>query len=249
MFRIIAFVAIFIVALKASKNDEKDSSSAESETALYPRNEIYKDFVETSNNSRINGGVTVQRVVPYQVSLQAYRRNNWYHFCGGSIISPHHVLTAAHCVHQMQTHEIHVVAGTLTWRKGGERHRVLTKRQHPQFSMSPQIVYDVAILKVSPPFNLHKSTVGAINLGTTNRIGEKVRVKLTGWGATSPTPAGGVADNLQQLSYQTLSNAECARKGFRVTNSEICALDAKGRGSCVVSLLMVENGILSYGNF
>ncbi|XP_073819575.1 chymotrypsin-2-like [Musca autumnalis] len=185
------------------------------------------------NESRINGGVTVAQIVPYQVSLQVYRRNRWYHFCGGSIITPHHVLTAAHCVNNMQPQEIHIVAGTLNWNKSGDRHRALALRKHPQFSMSPKIINDIAIVKVSPAFNLHKPTISTIHLGTTNRIGERVNVRITGWGSTTPSPSSGLPEKLQELRYQTISNAECARRGFKVTQNEICALDVKGKGSCM----------------
>ncbi|XP_061388067.1 chymotrypsin-2-like [Musca vetustissima] len=190
-------------------------------------------FDSKYNESRVNGGVPVNQIVPYQVSLQAYRRNRWHHFCGGSIITPYHVVTAAHCVDKMQPQEIHVVAGTLTWSKGGDRHRAATIRIHPQFTMSPKIINDVAIVKVSPAFNLHKPTISTIHLGSTNRIGEKVTVRVTGWGSVTPSASTGLPEKLQELRYQTISNNECARRGFRVTASEICALDTKGKGSCM----------------
>ncbi|XP_075145810.1 chymotrypsin-2-like [Haematobia irritans] len=224
------------------------------ETATHPN--IIKDLSKEVNDSRINGGFVVQQIVPYQVSLQSYRSNRWHHFCGGSIITPNHILTAAHCTHKLRPEDIHVVAGTLTWRQGGERHRVLAKREHPRFSTSPKLINDVAILKVSPPFNLHKPSVGSVHWGSVNRVGESVNVAVTGWGAIAPTLSGGLADKLQKINYKTLSNADCSRRGFRVTDSEICAILSKGRGTCMGDsggpLVTTQNppqlvGILSYG--
>lgn len=47
------------------------------------------------------GGCDVSaRSYPWQVSLRFYNRTvgRWIHFCGGSLIHPQWVLTAAHCV-------------------------------------------------------------------------------------------------------------------------------------------------------
>uniref|UniRef100_A0A1I8NFF8 Peptidase S1 domain-containing protein n=1 Tax=Musca domestica TaxID=7370 RepID=A0A1I8NFF8_MUSDO len=235
----LAFICIGILAVEDAENlttvgeDILESSTVTEEDTENQLRAWNNNFNSKYNDSRVNGGVTVTQIVPYQVSLQAYRRNRWHHFCGGSIITPDHVLTAAHCVDKMQPQEIHIVAGTLTWAKGGDRHRAVSIRKHPQFSMSPKIINDVAILKVSPAFNLHKSTISTIHLGSTNRIGEKVNVRITGWGSTSPRPNTGLPEKLQELRYQTISNSECSRRGFKVTQNEICAMDVKGKGSCM----------------
>lgn len=218
----------------AQTDDYQETTDTDSIKDFVPRQHTW-ELINKVNDSRINGGVEVKNIVPYQVSLQAYRRNRWRHFCGGAIISANHVLTAAHCVDKIKPEDLHIVAGTLTWNSGGQRHRAAAKRVHPQFSLSPRIINDLAILKVLPAFNLHRSTIGTISLGSTSRVGDRVNVRITGWGATTPTAAGGLPDRLQQLDYQTISNEECGKKGFRVTRNEICALSAKGQGSCMVS--------------
>ncbi|XP_023309325.2 chymotrypsin-2 [Lucilia cuprina] len=209
------------------------------------------------NDSRVNGGQVVTKIVPFQVSLQAYRRNRWRHFCGGSIISSSHVLTAAHCVDKMKPEDIHIVAGTLIWNSGGQRHRASAKRVHPKFSLSPRIINDIAVLKVQPAFNLHRNNIGTISLGSTSRIRDRIKVRVTGWGSTSPTAATGLPDKLQQLDYQTITNEECGRKGFRVTQNEICALSVVGQGSCMGDsggpLINTQGpaqlvGVVSYGS-
>ncbi|XP_068155168.1 chymotrypsin-2 [Drosophila tropicalis] len=184
--------------------------------------------------SRINGGQSVNETVPYQVSMQIFRRGRWQHFCGGSIVSPQHVLTAAHCVEKMRVEDISVVTGTLNWKTGGLRHKVVGKHVHPQYSMSPRIINDIALVKVTPAFRLHRGDIGTIHLGNSDRIGEKVPVRLTGWGSTTSTSASAsLPDRLQVLNYRTISNEDCKQKGFRVTGNEICALAVHGKGACM----------------
>ncbi|XP_020798729.1 chymotrypsin-1 [Drosophila serrata] len=183
---------------------------------------------------RINGGQLVNETVPFQVSLQMQRRGRWQHFCGGSIVSAQHVLTAAHCMEKMKVEDVSVVIGTLNWKSGGVRHRVLAKHVHPQYSMSPRIINDIALVRVTPPFRLERSNIATIQLGGSDRIGEKVPVRLTGWGSTTPsTSSATLPDKLQSLNYRTISNEECNQKGFRVTRNEICALAIQGQGACV----------------
>ncbi|XP_016960044.1 chymotrypsin-1 [Drosophila biarmipes] len=188
----------------------------------------------TEPPTRINGGQLVNETVPFQVSLQMQRRGRWQHFCGGSIVSGQHVLTAAHCMEKMKVEDVSVVVGTLNWKAGGLRHRVVTKHVHPQYSMNPRIINDIALVRVTPPFRLERSNIGTIQVGGSDRIGEKVPVRLTGWGSTSSsTSAATLPDHLQALNYRTISNEECNQKGFRVTRNEICALSVQGQGACV----------------
>ncbi|KAH8332386.1 hypothetical protein KR074_002550, partial [Drosophila pseudoananassae] len=188
----------------------------------------------TETPIRINGGQLVNETVPFQVSLQLQRRGRWQHFCGGSIISAQHVLTAAHCMDKMKVEDVSVVGGTLNWKAGGLRHRVLAKHVHPQYSMSPKIINDIALVRVTPPFRLERADIGTVHLGGSDRIGEKVPVRLTGWGSTtSATSSAKLPDQLQALNYRTISNEECNQKGFRVTRNEICALAVQGQGACV----------------
>lgn len=194
--------------------------------------------------SRINGGQQMNQSVPFQVSMQMQHRGRWRHFCSGTIISEQHVLTAAHCVDKLKLEEISVLGGTLNWKVGGQRHKIVKRHVHPQYSTSPRIVNDIAVLKVTPVFALHSSSsdIETIQMGNTDRIGGKVSVRLTGWGSITPSSAGAkVPDRLQVLNYRTISNEECVQKGFRVTANEICALaGTHGQGACMVSVSQSE---------
>jgi Trypsin len=53
---------------------------------------------EDSSEGRIVGGENADiRNFPYQASIQVKHRNGYFHTCGGSIVNPSTIVSAAHC--------------------------------------------------------------------------------------------------------------------------------------------------------
>ena len=104
-------------------------------------------------NRIVGGEAASSGEFPYQVSL---RRNN-KHFCGGTIIGPRHILTAAHCVEGFMVapyNDVTVVTGTHSLSHGGEAHKISRASVHPQYVGGAQSSWrnDVAVLIVSIKF-------------------------------------------------------------------------------------------------
>merc|ERR1712243_179164 len=58
----------------------------------------------------VGGEEAVPHSIPWQVSLR--RKSDNFHFCGGSVLGPNHVVSAAHCtVIWVSPDEVVVVAG------------------------------------------------------------------------------------------------------------------------------------------
>lgn len=91
---------------------------------------------------RIVGGDNAPAgLYPYQVSLQIkvpsphmtiMSVNRWEHYCGGSIVSARHIVTAAHCLNYPAS-ELSVLAGTTQLNGDGQRVMIASYLKHPNY--------------------------------------------------------------------------------------------------------------------
>ncbi|XP_017139471.1 chymotrypsin-1 [Drosophila miranda] len=214
--------------------------------------------------TQIVGGSDVPpgEYVPYQVSMQYRTSGGQAHFCGGSIISPNRILTAAHCCRGLNASRMTVVAGIRSLQESGSRSQVVSYSIHPKYQ--ELVTSDVAVLFIEPPLEMNNVSIRAIEFTAKRKefVGGGVPVTLTGWGLRLPVPVPfldnvNYPNTLQRMSYHTIGNRQCREAGMEsVTDTEICAR-GPFRGACSGDsggplVMQTENGlkqvgIVSYG--
>ncbi|XP_001607047.2 chymotrypsin-1 [Nasonia vitripennis] len=170
---------------------------------------------------------------PYQVSL----RKSGKHFCGGSIISEKHIMTAAHCVRGIMASpfsDISVFTGTSS-SSGytGKSHRVKRADVHPGYSGTEASSYhnDIAILTLTSPVKFD-AVQKKIDLPTRDVISGESAV-ITGWGIKK-YPSNYVSPVLQKAAMSIIPSSRCTTRMYplRLHGEQVCALQRKGVGAC-----------------
>ncbi|ALC45796.1 CG12256, partial [Drosophila busckii] len=199
--------------------------------------DAYFEQADSSSQERVVGGYDVpdDEYVPYQVSMQFLTRSGKQrHFCGGSLIAPNRVLTAAHCVNGQNASRITVVAGVRDLNDStGPRAQVQSYEMHENYQ--ELVTSDIAILKLESAFELDDKRIATIDVSSNDLVGADQDVLLSGWGSVFHFGTGPFAKYptvLQKLSYKTLSNEKCKQTMEQLTDTEICALERFGKGAC-----------------
>jgi secreted trypsin-like serine protease len=186
---------------------------------------------------RIVGGADIPiSSAPYQVALIDVTDPNDYQgqFCGGSILSPQIIVTAAHCVDgEFVMANLRIQAGSATLSDTAKlaTRTVSAVTIHEDWD-SVTFENDIAIIRLTSPLTFQAGTIEAISLPSSD-IGADTEAFISGWGYTGYKDTeqvergpGGFPTVLQGATIYTGSDADCLSlvEGFE-SASMLCAGD------------------------
>lgn len=193
-------------------------------------------FVAKSKDTRIVGGTPAKwQDNQWQVALVYAKDTDNYRaqFCGGTIIAPGWVVTAAHCIDKkFGVGDYAVLSGTGSLKTGGQRSRITAISVHEGWRIpanKSRYDHDIALLKIDTATAMKGIPVPLVPAAT---LLDNVNVLVTGWGVTEHRPDG--TDALTQVTVPSVMESVCnATKAYNgaVTGNMFCAGQHK-KDSC-----------------
>ncbi|XP_039455749.1 transmembrane protease serine 3 [Oreochromis aureus] len=169
----------------------------------------------------VGGNISKQGQFPWQVSL--HFRNE--HLCGGSIISPYWVITAAHCVYGFVNSSMWAVYVGLTEQPlHGAQALAVEKIVYHNRYRQKGLGYDIALMKLAKPLEVDGSVQPICLPSHGEEFKEGTLCWISGWGATEED--GDTSVVLRSAVVPLISNQNCNRpevyKGL-ISSWMICA--------------------------
>ena len=215
-----------------SQDDECDGTDDDNSNDNSSNN--YCTCCGKGNQKRIVGGTVAEKhEYPWHIGIQHISKDHPH--CGGTIISPSYVITAAHCMqYPAQVIEV-LIAEHDTANKYESQHFYRAAVEdviiHQGYNAAT-INNDIALLKLKEPIEFSDHVYPAFLSQSEPKKGDSV--VATGWGHT--TYQGTVSNVLREVDLTVQGRKECEAAfanvhSFTLTSNMICA-NGSGKDAC-----------------
>merc|ERR1719510_999000 len=222
------YIDVYEVAPVTNTTTTTTTQSPGSSTASPPSNSSCSCGLANTADRIVGGEETKAHEYPWQVGLvSAGGSHPW---CGGTLISPQHVLTAAHCTAGSSSSSIAVLLGEHSIDDSSfTRVKISAITDHPDYN-SGTLDNDFSILTLSEPVSFSSSVSPACLPASTSTDYAGQLATVSGWGTL--TSGGNQPTVLHDVSVMVQSNQDCnSAYGGGITANMICAA-SPGKDSC-----------------
>ncbi len=175
----------------------------------------------------IGGEETTIEENPFAVALET---PDGFQFCGGTIVAPTKVLTAAHCTDGQSPADIKVVAGrTALSAGGGTTANVTDIWIHPDWNSSA-LTSDASVLTLDT--SLTEEPIALASPDDTDLYTAGANSTVLGWGTTE---SGQTSDTLRKVDIPVVADDTCAASypnDFDAATMMCAGLAEGGKDSC-----------------